>query len=158
MGSHAHDAFPKWERKQWGDVTSRGVSGRLMRQFSDSGAAPETVRKPPPSANYHLVRFIWQLGVTDCPASVCATGGERINSLPASGGDTHILSLSAKNRGERNKIMTPAWLFQKAASTDRRSRRYVSTEGFHCWLTTLRNRRELRLWPSCVVIPWTIWK
>ena len=49
--------------KQCRDVTSRGVSGRLMRQSSDSGAAPERARKPPPSANYHLVRCIWQQNV-----------------------------------------------------------------------------------------------
>lgn len=78
------NAFPKWEWKQCRDVTSRGVSGRLMRQFFDSSGAPETVRKPPPSANCHLVMFIWQLRVTECPASFCVTGRERINSLLAS--------------------------------------------------------------------------
>lgn len=75
---------------QCGDVTSRGVSGRLMRRSSDSGEAPERARKPPPSADYHLVRCIWQLGLTERPALFCVAGGERINSLLAYKGDTHI--------------------------------------------------------------------
>lgn len=75
---------------QCGDVTSRGVSGRLMRRSSDSGESPERARKPPPSADYHLVRCIWQLGLTECPASFCVAGGERINSLLAYKGDTQI--------------------------------------------------------------------
>lgn len=77
MCLHRHNALSKRELKQWRDVTSRGVSGRLMRQFSDSGAAPEMVRKPLPSANYHLVRFIWQLGTIDRPASLCMTGRQK---------------------------------------------------------------------------------
>lgn len=52
-----------------------------MRQFSDSSAAPEMVRKPLPSANYHLVRFIWQLGTIDCPASFCMTGRQRNHQI-----------------------------------------------------------------------------
>lgn len=55
-----------------------------MRQFSDSSAALETAREPLPSANYHLVRFIWQLRETECPASFCVTGRERVNRLLAS--------------------------------------------------------------------------
>lgn len=80
-----------------------------MRQFSDSSAAQETGRKPPPSANYHLVRFIWQLRVAECPASFCVTGRGRINSLPASKGHPDS-SVSPQNGRETNEITILAWL------------------------------------------------
>lgn len=101
MFVHGHNVF---SYTQCRDVTSRGVSGRLMRRSSDSGEAPERARKPPPSADYHLVRCIWQLGLTERPASFCMAGRERINSLLAHKGDTQIhlpLKMAARQMRHR---------------------------------------------------------
>lgn len=87
-----------------------------MRQFSDSSAA---LRKPPPSANYHLVRFIWQLRATLCPASLCVTGRETWEwTAPRNLRENQLVQLSLYNGEQTNK----------ASSSGRKSSRYVLKE------------------------------